>query len=144
MLLHGLGSVGFCNWAASCGWRRLDAGAQPNKELYELQERCGRRAEETFKKEWGTNIVNTAYGQIIGSYENHYSPRLNKCFYLESSTSYERKDNKSTSLKGLRLFDLNDNKEYATFIEGLTCDVRGQQCRSEAEWRELVKPYMDD
>src|ERR1700730_7086119 len=118
--------------------------AQPNKEMNELQERCGRQDKETFKKEWGANVVNSENLQMTAIYENHYSPRLNKCFYLEISTSYERKSNKATSLKSLRLFDLNENKEYATFIEGLTCDVRGKQCHSEAEWRELVKPYMDD
>jgi hypothetical protein len=88
--------------------------AQPNRELYELQERCGRQAKETFKKEWGANVVNSGNLQMTANYENHYSPRLNKCFYLEISTSYERKSNKATSLKSLRLFDLNENKEYAT------------------------------
>jgi hypothetical protein len=27
---------------------------------------------------------------MTANYENHYSPRLNKCLYLEISTSYER------------------------------------------------------
>jgi hypothetical protein len=124
------------------------AFAQSAKELYELQERCGRRAEETFKKEWGANIVNSRDIQMVANYENHYSTRLNKCFYLEISTSHDQA--KHTSVKSLRLFDLNDNKEYATFIEGLPglvllmCDVRGKQCQSETEWRELIKPLMED
>jgi hypothetical protein len=117
------------------------AHSQPDKVVYELQERCGKRAAEVFAKEWGSNVVNTVSGQTLANFENHYSPRLNKCFYLEISTSYEKS---KQSFKTLRLFDLNDNKEYAIFLEGLTCDVRGKRCATEAEWRELVKPFMED
>jgi hypothetical protein len=42
------------------------------------------------------------------------------------------------------VFDLNDNKEYAMLVDGLRCDVRGKGCTSEAEWRELIKPYMEE
>jgi hypothetical protein len=48
------------------------------------------------------------------------------------------------------LFDLNDNKEYGTFVSGptestpLACVVRGKSCQSESEWRQLVKPFMED
>jgi hypothetical protein len=52
------------------------AFAQPNKEQYELQERCGKRAAEVFAKEWGTGFTAAAHA----NYENHYSSRLNKCF----------------------------------------------------------------
>jgi hypothetical protein len=34
-------------------WFSTYASAQPNKELYELQERCGKRAEEFFRREYG-------------------------------------------------------------------------------------------
>jgi hypothetical protein len=43
-------------------------------------------------------------------------------------------------------FDLNENKEYGTFVSGptegmpLACVVRGKNCRSESEWRQLLKP----
>ena len=35
-------------------WCSTHVSAQPNKELYELQERCGKRATEVFKREYGT------------------------------------------------------------------------------------------
>ena len=60
--------------------------AEPNKVLYELQERCGKQASETFQKEWGANVVNTKDGQTLANFENHYNAHLNKCIYLESST----------------------------------------------------------
>jgi hypothetical protein len=125
----------------------LEGYAQPDKILYALQERCGKRAAEVFKKGWGANIVNTAKGQMIANYENHYSPRWNKCFYLEISTSYERENNKSRRVKSLTLFDLNDNKEYGTFVEAefvAACQVRDRICNSEAEWRELAKAFMEE
>src|SRR5262245_32857109 len=56
--------------------------AQSNKELYELQERCGKRAEEFFRREYGTGSPKTEYGITMSfNYENHYSARLNKCFF---------------------------------------------------------------
>lgn len=122
------------------------AHSQPDKVAYELQERCGKQAAQTFQKEWGGNVVNTKDGQMLANYESHYSPRLNKCFYLEISTVYQRVNNKMTSFKSLRLFDLNENKEYGSFLDGLglACEVQGKLCGSEAEWRELAKPFMEE
>jgi hypothetical protein len=51
------------------------ASAQPNKELYELQERCEKQAAEVFKREY-TNVLNTEHGQTLFNYENHYSARI--------------------------------------------------------------------
>src|SRR5215475_4186421 len=61
-------------------------GAQPNKELYELQERCSKRAAEVFKREYSPG-ANSKDGRLF-SYENHYSARANKCFFLEISAAY--------------------------------------------------------
>jgi len=58
-------------------WFSTYVSAQPNKELYELQERCGKRAAEVFKREYSP-----AHGQMTFNYENHYSARLNKCFFI--------------------------------------------------------------
>jgi hypothetical protein len=35
------------------------AAAEPNKTQYELQERCGKRAEEAFRQEYGNGIGTT-------------------------------------------------------------------------------------
>ena len=119
--------------------------AQPNKDLYELQERCGKRAAEVFEREYGSDKD----GQTLFNYENHYSAHLKKCFFLEIAISYEREEEKPGP-KIMRLFDLNENKEYGTFVSGptestpVTCVVRGKHCRSESEWRQLLKPFMED
>jgi hypothetical protein len=53
--------------------------AQPNKEQYELQERCGKQTAEVFVKRWGSGVKNSVAGQSVANYENHYNSRLNKC-----------------------------------------------------------------
>jgi hypothetical protein len=122
--------------------------AQPNKQSYELQERCAKRAAEVFEREYGL-VPDDKDGQTLFNYENHYSARLKKCFFLEIAMSYEREEGKPAS-KIMRLFDLNENKEYGTFVSGptestpLACMVRGKNCQSESEWRQLVKPFMED
>ena len=116
--------------------------AQPNKKQYKLQERCGELAKQKFIQDWGANgFVNIANGRIWANYENHYNARLNKCFYLEGRRLERRKHNK---INMLRLFDLNENKEYASFNKGAMCEVRGKKCHSQLEWVELIKPYMEE
>jgi hypothetical protein len=114
--------------------------AQPNKQLSELQERCSRQAAEAFQREYGPG-ADRQDEQF--NYENHYCARLNKCFFLEIAVSH-----KPTSSKIMRLFDLNENKVYGTFVSGptepLACAVRGKGCQSESEWRQLLKPFMED
>ena len=86
--------------------------AQPNKQSYEPQEQCGKRAAEVFEREYGP-VSDDKDGQTLFNYENHYSPRLKKCFFLEIAMSYEREEEKPGS-KIMRLFDLNENREYGT------------------------------
>jgi hypothetical protein len=119
------------------------AAAQSNSERYMLQERCGKQAAATFKSEWSGNITNTDKGQIIANYQNHYSEQLNKCFYLETSTAFEKYNGKTESLKSMRLFDINENKEYATYGIG-QCMVEDTVCRSEPEFLQLIKKYMEN
>jgi hypothetical protein len=122
--------------------------AEPNKVLYELQERCGRQASETFKMEHGSNVTNTSEGQTVANYENHYNARLNKCFYLEIAMIFPRtKDRKMST--SLRLFDLHENREFGSYFrfDGgpvMQCAVDEKSCGTEQEWRALTKPFMED
>jgi hypothetical protein len=119
------------------------AEAQTNAERYALQERCGKQAAAAFKNEWGGNITNTIKGQIVANYQNHYSERLNKCFYLETSTTYEKANGKVESLRVMRLYDINENKEYGMYGVG-QCVVDDALCRSEQEFLQLIKKYMEN
>src|SRR5262245_36377911 len=111
-----LGSARCLALAAMCVLAPSFAWGQVDKVINELKEQCGRLAAETFNKEWGNYTVNNKDGgQTVANFENHYKARLNKCFYLEITRTYER-DKKP--FESLRLFDLLDNKEYATFLVG--------------------------
>jgi hypothetical protein len=135
-----------------------EASAEPNKDQYELQERCGKRAEEAFKTEEQRNRNFT--------YQNHYSTRLNKCFVLKIVTSFDQKSDEEGISTIMTLFDLNEHKEYGTFYmkggsfrsEGygtfvetiysapFPCNWNEQHeaCHSASEWREWLKPYMEE
>jgi hypothetical protein len=45
------------------------AVAEPNKEQYELQERCGKRASEVFEKERPCRLNQTETGRSISNFE---------------------------------------------------------------------------
>jgi len=121
------------------------ARAQPDKVLYELQERCGKQAAEVFQKEWGAHVLNNKDGYTLADYENHYSPRLNKCFYLEKSNNVSKlKSGATMNTQGLTLYDLNENKQYGSFVTGTPGQVQGRDCRSEQEWRELARPFLEE
>jgi hypothetical protein len=65
------------------------AVAEPNKELYELQERCGKRAAEFFGREYGNGTTTIADGsRLLANFENHYNGKLNKCFVCLKTTQY--------------------------------------------------------
>jgi hypothetical protein len=120
--------------------------------VYELQERCSKRAEERFKKEYPSTIVSNKDGTLMVNYTNHYNRRLNKCFVVLTAISIP--ENKETKVmfgvsRDKTLWDINENKQYGAFSEfsksGLVqCEVMEKHCNSESEWDALVKPYMED
>jgi hypothetical protein len=122
------------------------AHAQPNKEQYELQERrCGKQAAEVFAKRWGSGVKNSVAGQSVAEYLNHYNSRLNKCIYLEIANTF----NPGPSFMWMKLIDLNENREIAVYSKGegvasAFCLVQAKWCQTEAEWRTLIKPFMED
>ena len=89
------------------------ASAQPDKAAYDLQERCGKRAEQVWQKDFGQNVTNSDYGTTMANYENHYNSKLNKCFIFEESTLYKKGG--GVPFKTLVVVDINENKVYASF-----------------------------
>jgi hypothetical protein len=116
--------------------------AQPNKEAYELSERCGKQAAATHAHDW----PNPTGEQRSARYENHYSRKFNKCFYIEIVGGVDKGKWTTT----MRLYDLHENKELGGFYHSDTlpeytwCYVKETGCKSEAEWRQLIKQYMED
>jgi hypothetical protein len=128
--------------------------AEPNKEQYELQERCGKRAEQMFKNDnpgesGGSIVTNTENGQSITTYQNHYSATLNKCFYLMITTGFNYRNNQQYNTTLMVFVDVNENKEYGSFFKRsdrptyAQCNMQEKFCSSEREWQEFLRPYME-
>jgi hypothetical protein len=126
----------------------MAAQAQPNRDIYDLQDRCGRRAAEVFAKKYPP--FETSEVQHRYSYRNHYSQRLNKCFFLVTNIVWFKpgKGGVGKEVRYLELFDLNENNRYGSYVGTasgkLVCEIRGRSCSSEQEWMELVSPYIDE
>ena len=131
------------------------AAAATAKEDYELQERCGKRAEEVFNHFYKNvnGIVNNDDGSAaLVAYENHYNAKLNKCFFKSTYTDLPHKfkdHNKSGSVL-IDLYDINENKEYGTYFKRdqdkvpSMCKVSGKTCGSEKEWESLISTFMNE
>jgi len=115
-------------------------------EVYSLRERCGKLAAAVYQRDYSPSTQTTATGgQRMYNYENHYSQKLNKCFYLEVASFYE----KAVWSQSMRLYDLNENKEYGHYWQSgnrknADCSVGEALCSSEDEFRKLAKPYLED
>jgi hypothetical protein len=123
-------------------------GAEKQKlsvqEVYGLQERCGKSADEFFKKQYGRglNFVNKNIDQF---YICHYNKKLNKCF-IRITTIYKNEQDEKTSLT-LELSDIQENLMYGFFSEGsnkFSCTFAGQKCNSQNEWNSLALSYMNE
>jgi hypothetical protein len=110
---------------------------------YRLQERCEKKCEDYFKKEYGSGILNG--GKRIVTYQNHYNKRLKKCMIVLHTDYFSKKIN--MGYKEKFLLDVNYLRGYGFFHNSGTitfCDVERNTCHSEEEWISLVKPYMED
>lgn len=121
------------------------------KEQYELQEKCGKRSEEWFKKQYGDGQINSETSEISASYENHYNIKQNKCFiFLTKGVTHKGKKKGFTFIQ--EFHDVNENKCYGLLqIEGSNfklkpyiCFVLDKHCDSFDEWRSIVIPYMNE
>ncbi len=131
-------------------WASASCAAEPNKEQYELQERCGKRAQEFFERRWGDGIRNTDVGYITAAYESNYYPELNRCFILMEVQSIKFPNEEIFEERFL--YDPNTNKVYGSFIwpagkpNPTVCNLsveKRQACSTVWEWNALVAPYID-
>jgi hypothetical protein len=60
-------------------------------------------------------MVKTQDGTMPQDYENHYSARLNKCFYLQTSNHVS----KTNDFKSLQQYELNEHTQYGSFTSGI-------------------------
>lgn len=132
------------------------ACASTPNEQYELSERCGKRVEEWFIREWGkTGIVVTNETTTAAEYRNHYNARMNKCFMLLTVQRLPNRSGKGPPFeRRVILMDINESKEYGTLVVTKpdamrpsvisSCSVAAKHCEYEQEWGALIAPYMGE
>jgi hypothetical protein len=130
--------------------RQATAG---QKDDYELQERCSKRAAERFKEDSGYFAQSDKDTKYRTTYINHYNRKLNKCFVLFATFGVPmgKKDIQEFGTSSDKsLWDINENKQYGDFFkfraspDPIICEVSDKLCHSEAEWDSLVKTYMEE
>ncbi len=123
----------------------LNCYAASDKEVYELQERCGKRAHERFT--YRNGIIETNNGLMMINYTYHYNKKMNKCFVLLDTTNYANNEVISNIKE---LWDINENEKYGNFFKYVkdekpfACKVANQRCQSGYAWDSLVRPYMEE
>jgi hypothetical protein len=115
-----------------------EARGQERSEIYLLHERCAKRAEELFDKDFPKD-----QRKGLEIFRNHYHIGLNKCFMLEENIIFGQTDGKPYRSKSLVLVDVNDNRIVGSF-DTLECVVGNQKCHSEQEFRTLIKTFLDE
>ena len=90
----------------------------------------------------------------MGSFECHYNKKLDKCFILVKTTMYSKNKKEDDPVwYFLDLFDVFEGKRYGIFIRERhknfnwpvqQCEVNSETCTEEREFRDLVRPYMED
>src|ERR1700726_2491818 len=74
-----LSSIAISLAALALGVSSNSANAVPDKVQYELQERCAKRAEQIFAKDWPHGSPDNSVGYTQrASYISHYNASLNK------------------------------------------------------------------
>lgn len=117
----------------------------------ELQAKCSEQARKAF--------ADLGYPKNqMASYENHYSPQMNKCFIHAQNT--DTKIDPETIWTYRSVFDAFEGKDYGTYawhtekdkkyweVPPFQCEVTlpsGEKklCHSDVEFTELVKIYME-
>lgn len=95
------------------------------KEQYQLQEQCGKKGEDFYKKKFNDS----------GFYQNHYNKKLNKCFMVLYNPITNRKI----------FYDVNKSNLHGLFTrDGVSCYVYEKKCKTEEEWDNLMKPFMEE
>jgi hypothetical protein len=123
---------------------------QPTQARYEEQERCGKRASEVFKADYGQQIMLNQEGTLFFNYRNNYNAALNKCFFLEITKILGYRAKTPYPATMYRLYDIDGNREYGSFYKRsdapspVDCQILGKSCASEAGWELLIKRFMED
>jgi hypothetical protein len=106
-----------------------DENTQPSrKELYELQEKCSKKADEFVKKQGG-------YQGFFVEHDSHYNVEQSTCFvYIRRSKIIA-----SGFINIYSLYDVNENRQYDTLT--FYTDTPAKEIQ---EFKRRIRPYMTE
>ena len=130
----------------------LQAKAEDRKAAYESSTRCEKIALNYYNEnENSKNTTNNSF--FYESYiESHFNAAEKKCFARTSAMMHQYRDDITTWRD--TLIDIDGNTTIGTMIKvvdlrsntviDFQCDIRGEKCASRADFKSLVKPYMEN
>jgi hypothetical protein len=111
----------------------------PNRQPYELTERCARDAAAWFPRALENNEPKGGWFGAPRLTIKHFNRRLNKCL-AEIEEDHENLERNS-------VYDVNEDRLHALYVASsrqmLLCDAWGRRCDSLEEWHRLITPYME-
>jgi len=131
--------------------RQVEANSVPRTAPLEYQEKCAEQAGKAFREIGYTP-------KDMAGYENHYNTKLNKCFLLAQNTDAKHSP---TIWTFKSLSDAYEGKSYGEYswhtvkdkkyweVPPFSCKVvlpsdEEHICKSDEEFEELIKVYMQD
>jgi len=120
-----------------------------------LQKQCAEEAKKFFLENGNKlGVWSDQKDTYMGSFECHYNKKLDKCFILAQTTTYSKNKKEDDPVwYFLDLFDVFEGKRYGIFIREQhknfnwpvrQCEVNGKICSNEEEFRNLIRPYMEE
>ena len=81
---------------------------------------------------------------VHSTYENHYNSSLSKCFIVDHIITTNDGDHR-LDFSLFSITEVNENMEYGMYWgQNGICWVLGKYCQTEQEWRQLIKPFMEE
>lgn len=115
------------------------------KDEYELKKKCGEDAALYFSGEGKSKTDNSDVVVISYIYENHYNKRFNACIIL--TETIKRVGNIGIVVEK-HIYNIYENELIAYFSYFrdkdyvAMCKINDRECKTEAEFNKLVRPYM--
>ena len=123
---------------------------------YDLQAKCSKDARSWFNGNWSRDK-----DTFFLDFSNHYNIKQNKCFIIVEFhfNSHMAGPDGDSWTDEQTLYDIYENSKYGEFTknylthykpkytseEGVTtCEVYGAKCKTNDEFNNLTRPYMND
>jgi len=130
--------------------------AASKKSEVDIVQQCAQSAKEFFQENNKTSYSeNNAADKdnssvsVVSEYMNHFNSKMNACYVLLTTTTlYHRRTGQMDTQVQKQLFDIAGKNGISNFIlfknQVTQCELLNIICHSEAEWKSLVKSYLEE